>query len=134
MVQGSETDRQEQWQIVVRRSFGIADLVAKKDARETLVSCFEDELQVSGWQSAPRAVAQPLVDSLMLLEVVGDLNDPAFTTLDGARRIIAHGLEVADPEHLVYDARFEYPDEIVVAARQMLARVEQYVREQPSDE
>jgi hypothetical protein len=133
MSQGSMSRSQEKWQIAVRRSFGISDLVAGEDARETLVKCFEDELQVCGWQSAPRAVAQPLADSLMLLEVVGDLNDPASTTQDRARRIIAHGIGVIDPEHLVYEARFEYPDEIVMAAQQMLARVEQYVREQPSD-
>lgn len=134
MTRGSASDPQGQWQIVVRRSFGISDLVANEDARETLVRCFEDELQVSGWQSAPRAVAQPLVDSLMLLEVVGSLSDPAFTTQDRAHRIVAHGIGVIDPEHLVYDARFEYPPEIVVAAQQMLARVEQYVREQPFDD
>lgn len=134
MTRGSASDPQGQWQIVVRRSFGISDLVANEDARETLVRCFEDELQVSGWQSAPRAVAQPLVDSLMLLEVVGSLSDPAFTTRDRAHRIVAHGIGVIDPEHLVYDARFEYPPEIVVAVQQMLARVEQYVREPPFDD
>jgi hypothetical protein len=120
-----------QWEIVVRRSFGISDLVAKNEARETLIRFFEDELRVNGWHSAPRAVAQPVVDSLMVLEVIGDLSDPTFTTRDGARRLVGHGIGVVDPEHLVYDARFEYPTEIVAAAQQMLARVEQYVREQP---
>ena len=134
MTQGSGSGRQEQWQIVVRRSVGISDSVANEEARETLVRCFEDELQVSGWESAPRAVAQPLVDSLMLLEVVGSLSDPAFTTQDRARRVIAHGMGVIDPEHLAYDARFEYPPEIVAATRQMLDRVEQYVRDQPFEE
>jgi hypothetical protein len=114
----------------VRRSFGVPDLVAKNEARETLIRVFEDELQVSGWHSAPRAVAQPLVDSLMMLEVIGDLSDPTLTTRDRARRLVGHGIGVVDPEHLVYDARFEYPPEIVAAAQQMLARVEQYVREE----
>jgi hypothetical protein len=127
----SASDRQEQWEIVVRRSFGVSDLVSKSEARETLIRVFEDELQVSGWHSAPRAVAQPLVDSLMVLEVIGDLSDPTFTTRDRAHRLVGHGIGVVDPEHLVYDARFEYPPEIVAAAQQMLARVEQYVREQP---
>jgi hypothetical protein len=126
----SASDRQQQWEFVVRRSFGISDLVANNDARETLIRCFEDELQVSGWQSAPRAVAQPIVDALMVLEVVGDLSDPSFTTRDGAHRVIAKGIAVIDPEHLVYEAGFEYPPEIVAAAQQMLLRVEQYVREQ----
>ena len=127
-------DRQEQWQITVRRCFGISDLVANEDARETLVRYFENELQESGWQNAPRAVAQPLVDSLMLFEVVGDLSDPGFTTRVGAHRMVAHGIGVIDPEHLVYDVRFEYPPEIVVASQQMVARVEHYVREQPLDD
>jgi hypothetical protein len=134
LTSGSESDRQEEWEIVVRRSFGVSDLVAKNEARETLIKFFEDELQVSGWQSAPRAVAQPLVDSLMVLEVIGDLSDPAFTTRDRARRVVGHGIGVIDPEHLAYDVRFEYPPEIVAAAQQMLARVEQYVREQPFGE
>jgi hypothetical protein len=118
----------------VRRSFGVSDLVAKNEARKTLIRYFEDELQLSGWHSAPRAVAQPLVDSLMVLEVIGDLSDTAFTTRDRARRVVGHGMGVIDPEHLAYDARFEYPPEIVAAAQQMLARVEQYVREQPFGE
>jgi hypothetical protein len=118
----------------VRRSFGVSDLVAKNEARETLIRYFEDELQLSGWHSAPRAVAQPLVDSLMVLEVIGDLSDTAFTTRDRARRVVGHGMGVIDPEHLAYDARFQYPPEIVAAAQQMLARVEQYMREQPFGE
>ena len=128
---GSASDRQEQWEVIVRRSFGIADFVAKNEARETLIRFFEDELRVSGWHSAPRSVAQPLADSLMVREVIGDLSDPAFTTRDRAHRLVGHGIGVVDPEHLVYDARFEYPPEIIAAAQQMLARVEQYVREQP---
>ena len=131
MTAKSASDRQQQWELVVRRSFGISDLVPNKDARETLIRCFEDELEVSGWQSAPRAVAQPFVDALMVLEVVGDLSDPSFTTRDGAHRVIAKGIAVIDPEHLVYEARFDYPTEIVAAAQQMLVRIEQYVREQP---
>ena len=115
----------------MRRSFEISDLVAKNEARETLIRFLEDELRVSGWHSAPRAVAQPLVDSLMVLEVIGDLSDPTFTTRDRARRLVGHGIGVVDPEHLVYDPSFEYPSEIVAAVQQMLARVEQYVHEQP---
>ncbi len=131
MTASSGPDRQEQWQILVRRSFGISDLVAKTEAREALVRCFEEELQISGWQSAPRAVAQPLVDSLMVLELVGDLSDSTFTSQDRARRLVAHGIGVVDPEHLVYDGSFEYPPEIVAATQQMLERNEQYVSEHP---
>lgn len=134
MTQGSAPGRQADWQFVVRRSFGISDLATHEDARQALVKCFEDELQERGWQSAPRAVAQPLVDSLLLVEVVGNLDDPAFTTLDGANRLIAHGIGVIDPEHLVYEAGFDFPPEIVVAVQEMLARVEQYVRGQPLDD
>lgn len=115
----------------MRRSFGVSDLTARNEARETLIGLFEVELRVSGWDGAPRAVAQPLVDSLMVLEVIGDLGDPTFTTQDRARRLVGHGIGVVDPEHLVYDARFEYPPEVVAAAQQMLARIEQYVREHP---
>lgn len=132
MAQGSVSGGQEGWHMVVRRSFGIPDLASHEDAREALVRCFEDELEECGWQSAPRAVAQPLADSLMLREAVGNLDDPALTTLDRANRLIAHGIEVIDPEHLVYEGGFDYPPEIVVAAQEMLARVEQYVREQSS--
>jgi hypothetical protein len=129
MTSESASERQEQWERDVRRSFEISDLVADTEAREALIRFFEDELQVSGWNSAPRSVAQPLVDSLMAREVIGDPSDLTFTTRDRALRLVGHGIGVIDPEHLVYDARFEYPPEIVAAAQQMLARVEQYVRE-----
>ena len=132
MAPGS-TSRQEQWVIVVRRSFGISDVVADNDARETLIRFFEGELQVTGWQSAPRAVAQPLVDSLLLLDVIGDLNDSTFTTRDRANHVVANGIAVVDPEHLVLDTRFGYPPEIVAAVQQMLAWVEKYLGQQ-SDE
>lgn len=134
MTRDAASGRQAEWQMIVRRSFGISDLATHEDARERLVELFGNELQESGWTSAPRAVAQPLVDSLMLLEVVGDLDDPAFTTLDGANRLIGHGIGLIDPEHLAYEARFDYPAEIVVAVQAMLARIEQYVREQPFDD
>jgi hypothetical protein len=114
----------------VRRSFGISDVVADHDARETLIRRFEDELEVTGWQSAPRAVAQPLVDSLMMLEVIGDLNDSNVTTQDRAYRVVENGIAVVDPEHLVLDTRFGYPPEIVAATQQMLGRVEKYLGEQ----
>ena len=116
--------------IVVRRSFGISDVVADNDARETLIRFFEGELQVTGWQSAPRAVAQPLVDSLLLLDVIGDLNDSTFTTRDRANHVVANGIAVVDPEHLVLDTRFGYPPEIVAAVQQMLAWVEKYLGQQ----
>lgn len=118
----------------MRRSFGISDVVVDNDARETLIRLFEDELQVTGWKSAPRAVAQPLVDSLLMLEVIGDLNDSTFTTQDRAYRVVENGIAVVDPEHLVLDTRFGYPPEIVAATQQMLARVEKYLGEHTDED
>ncbi len=124
-----DQQRQQQWELVVRRSFDISDVTAHQDARESLIGIFEGHLQANGWQLAPRGVAEPIVDSLLLLEVTGDSTDPTFDTRDGAHRLIAHGLSVIDPEHLMYDMRFDYPQEIVAAAQQMLARVQQYSKE-----
>jgi hypothetical protein len=126
----SASDRQQQWVLVVRRSFGISDPVADNEARETIIRFFEHQLQVNGWQSAPRAIAEPIVDSLMVLEVLGDVDHPTFTTRDGAQRLLAHGIAVVDPEHLVFDSGFDYPAEILAATLQILERVEEYVREQ----
>jgi hypothetical protein len=130
---GSTSDRREQWVIVVRRSFGISDVVAHNDAREILIGLFENELQVTGWQSAPRAVAQPVVDSLLLVDVIGDLNDATSTTRDRANRVVENGIAVVDPEHLVLDTRMGYPPEIVAAAQQMLERVEKYFQQSNGD-
>jgi hypothetical protein len=131
---GSPSDRQEQWVIVVRRSFGISDVVAHDDAREILIRLFENELQVIGWQSAPRAVAQPVVDSLLSVDVIGDLSDATFTTRDRANRLVGHGIALVDPEHLVLDTSMGYPVEIVAAAQQMLERVEKYLDQQSNED
>ena len=130
MSSDSASNRQQEWELVVRRSFEISDFVALDEARETLISCFERHLEANGWQGAPRAIAQPIVDSLMLLEVAGGLSDPTFATRDGAHRILAHGISVVDPERLVYDARFEYPPEIVATTQQMLVQIVRYARQE----
>jgi hypothetical protein len=126
----SASERQRQWELVVRRSFEISDLAARNEARQALIGCLENYLQSNGWQSALRGVSEPIVDSLMVLEVAGDLSDPTFTTRDRAHRLLARGVTVVDPERLVFDARFEYPPEVVAAVEEMLTRVERYAREQ----
>jgi hypothetical protein len=133
MTDESPSDRQQQWELVVRRSFGISDLVAKRDAREALIRNFEDQLHENGWHIPSRGTAEPIVDALMALGAIEDLDDPTLTTRttrDSAYRLIEKGLAVIDPEHLVFDMSFEYPREVVAAAEQVLDRVGRYVREQ----
>jgi hypothetical protein len=125
------SDCQQEWEQFVRRSFEISDALDHRDARELLLSCFEGYLRENGWELAPRGVAQPIVDSLLMLEVTGNPGDPSFGTQNGAQRVIARGLSLIDPEELVYDARFEYPPEIIAATQQMLARIERHAREEP---
>jgi hypothetical protein len=80
MTAESASDRQQQWELVVRRSFGISDLVAYKDAREALIECFEDQLCENGWQSHTRGIAEPITDALMALGTDGELDDDLFPT------------------------------------------------------
>lgn len=133
MTYDSAPDRQQQWELVVRRSFEISDAVAHTEARKTLIRSFEGYLQATGWQLAPRGIAEPIVDALMLADLAGNPSDPEFDTRESAQRLLAHGISVIDPEHLVFDARFDYPSEILTATRQMLARVERYWRERSDD-
>jgi hypothetical protein len=74
------------------------------------------------------------VDSLLLWDVVGDLSESTFATRDRANRLVTHGIAVVDPENLVLDTRHGYPPEILAAVQQMLARVEQYLREKPRED
>ena len=138
----SDPDRQQQWALSVRRSFGIPDLVGDEDARREIVRSFEDRLRENGWQSATRAIADPLVDAMMLMGATGDLDDvlliaeqsiPADTspTRDAAHRVIERGLTVVDPENLVFDVRSGHPPEIVETAGSVLYQVLQYRREHP---
>ncbi len=141
MTAESASDRQLQWELVVRRSFGISDLVADNDARETLIGCFEDQLRANGWQSLTRGIAEPIVSALMVLGANGELDDylPAelglsvatFTSRDAAYRLLDHGMTVVDPEHLVFDMMSEFPPEVVATAQQVLYRIGQYARQQP---
>jgi hypothetical protein len=127
----------------VRRAFGIPDTAGDEDARRALIGCLEVRLHENGWQVATRAIAEPMMDALLVLGANGDLDDylcslemrestDAFTTRDGAHRLIDRGMMVVDPEHLAFDVRGEYPPEVVAAAQQVLERVAQFVREPPS--
>jgi hypothetical protein len=122
----SASDRERQWALAVRRSFGIPDFVSNEDAREALIVNLEDLLQESGWRSAKRGICEPMVDALLALEARADLG-----VREGASRLIGKGITVVDPERLVFDARFEYPPEVVAVAQQALDRVDHYVRERP---
>jgi hypothetical protein len=117
--------------LVVRRSFGIPDLVANEDAREVLVGSFEEQLRQNGWQSPSRVIAEPMVDALMALEPNGGLDDRLLPVDDAAFRLLDRGTTVVDSQHLVLDVTSEYPPEIVAVAQHVLDRVGHYVREQP---
>jgi hypothetical protein len=138
----AEPDRHEQWVLVVRRSFGVSDDVGAEDARHALVASFEEQLHRSGWQDSPRAIADPMVEALIMLGASGDFDEylvtandeeNAASTRDAARRLIEQGRTVVDPEHLVLDRSGEYPVEVVVAMERVLNQVALYVREQPFD-
>lgn len=142
MTAESASYRQHQWALVLRRSFGIPDLVDDDGARQALIASFQNQLQETGWQGPTRAIAEPLVTALMALEASGDLDDrllpaglgasgDAPITPDAASRLIDRGMTVVDPEHLVFDVMGNYPTEVVVVAQQVLDRVCQHVREQP---
>jgi hypothetical protein len=134
MIGESDSSRQQQWHLVVRRSFGISDVVANEDARKTLIEVFQAELEQSGWQNPTRGMSEPLLDALLALGTRSDLDDRLLSAEMGrndASGLIDKGLAEIDPLHLVYDMRFEYPPEVVAAAQQVLNRVFQYVRENP---
>jgi hypothetical protein len=142
MTAESASDRQREWVFVVRRSFGIPDLITDEDARETLIGSLEDQLRDNRWQSPSRAIAEPMVDALIALGTSGDLDerllraapplsDVTSANRDAAYRLIEKGLTVVDPQHLVFAVMSEYPSEVVATAQQALDRVGHYVREQP---
>jgi hypothetical protein len=142
MTAESVSDRQQQWVLVVRRSFEISDVVSDEDARKALIGHLQEQLEGNGWQSPTRGIAEPLVDALMALGASGDIDDqllpaglgvsaPTFTTRDAAYRLLDKGLTVVDPEHLVFDSMSELPSEVVGTAQQILDRVFEYVRKQP---
>ncbi|MGH8996784.1 MAG: hypothetical protein ACRDYB_12275 [Acidimicrobiales bacterium] len=142
MTAESASDRQEQWVFVVRRSFGIPDLVAEHEAREAIVGSLEDQLRQNGWKSPARGIAEPMVDALMAMGASGDLYDrliqgelaltaASFTGRDAAYQLIEMGMGIVDPETLIFDLMNDYPIEVVAAAQQALELVGQYVREQP---
>lgn len=142
MTAESATDRQRRWELVVRRSFEISDLVSHDDARRILIGQLQAQLEENGWQSPTRGTAEPIVDALMALganeEIVDHLlpvgtgySVPPFTTRDAAYRLLDRGLTVVDPEHLVFDPMSELPPEVVGTAQQVLDRICDYVRKQP---
>jgi hypothetical protein len=129
----SDSFRQQQWHLVVRRSCGISDGIADEDARRTLIEIFQAELQENGWENPTRGMCEPLLDALMALGTSHDL-DHALSAGVGradAHRLIDKGIAEVDPLHLVFDMRFEYPPEAVAAAQQVLERVFQYALDNP---
>jgi hypothetical protein len=145
MTSESAPDPQQHWTFLARRTFGIDEAIGDEEAKRILVSRIEMQLQENGWQNAPHAVAAPMLDALIALGASGDLDDlmlqtelrgsaESVTTRDAAHRLLAKGISVIDPEYLVYDARAEYPPELVAAAQQVLDRVSAYVREQSIDD
>jgi hypothetical protein len=133
----SGSHRQQQWLLVVRRSFGISDLVRNEEARHALIQSFQNDLQENGWQNPTRGMCEPLLDALLAMGASGDLADrlvAAEVPQDAAYRLIDTGIAEVDPMHLVFDKRFEYPPEAVAAAQQVLDRIFQYVRDHPFDD
>jgi hypothetical protein len=130
MTAESASDRQQRWALVVRRSFGISDVVSHEDAREVLIGFLLDQLYRDGWQSPTRGTAEPIVDALIAFGASDDLDDRLLLPRDAANRLIDKGLSEIDPEHLVFDMMFEYPPEVVAATQQLLDRISQYLREQ----
>jgi hypothetical protein len=142
MTAESDSNRRQQWELVVRRSFGIPDVVPNEDVRRALIGRFEDQLRENGWQSPTRAIAEPIVDILMLLGAIGDPDDDLLlaelrlsaessTTSDTANRFLDRGVTLIDPEHLVFGVGGEYPPEVVAAVQQALSRVGRCMREEP---
>jgi hypothetical protein len=145
MTSETSSDHQERWTLVARRSFGIPEEVGNEEARKLLVSRIEMKLQENGWQDAPHAIAQPMLDALIALGASGDLDDQMLpperrvspegvTARDAAHRLLDKGISVVDPEYLVFDMRSEYPQEVVAVAQQVLDLIFEYLREQPFDD
>jgi hypothetical protein len=133
MTTESDPIREQQWAVVVRRSFGIPDLMSHEDARRALVKSLEAELRENGRLSATRAVADPMADALLAFGASSDFDDQllfADPPTEAVHRLVAEGLMVVDPEHLAFDVRGEYPPEVVAVAQIALVRVVQSAREQ----
>jgi hypothetical protein len=129
----SDSSREEQWILLVRRSFGISDLVSAQDAREELIGSLQNQLHANGWRSPSRGIAEPMVDALMTLGANADWQGFPLEP-DAALKLIDNGLAEIDPEHLAFDMRFAYPSEVVGAAQQVLDKIAIYVREQAGGE
>jgi hypothetical protein len=133
----SGSHRQQQWLLVVRRSFGISDLVSNEEGRNALIENFQVDLRENGWQNPTRGMCEPLLDALLAMGASGDLADrllAAEVPRDAAYRLIDKGIAEVDPMHLVFDKRFEYPPEAVAATQQVLDRIMHYLREHPFDD
>ena len=126
MTTESASERQKQWALAVRRSFGISDQLTEKDARRALIGNLQDQLKENGWHTPTRGICEPLVDVLLALESSGNPDDQ-----DAANRLLNREITVVDPERLVLDPWFQDPPEVVAVARQTLNRVGQYVRQRP---
>lgn len=125
--------RQQQWALVVWRSFGISDAMTHEEARKALVASIEEQLRENGWTSAPRAVADPMAAALLTFGARSEFDSRELSTevsVDEANRLVDHGLMVIDPEQLAYDVRGEHPAEVVTVAQAALARVIEYAGQQ----
>jgi hypothetical protein len=131
MTPESVSGRQEQWALVVRRSFGIPDLATDEDARKALVGSLEEEFRECGWQGPALEIAEPIVDALMALGATADVSDRLLPAGDAAYRLLSKATTAVDPQHLVFDVMSEYPPEVVAVAQQALDRIGHYLREQP---
>ncbi len=131
MTTESDSRRQEQWVLCVRRSFGIPDLAADEEAREALIENLEDQLRGNGCRSSAHGIAEPMVDALLALWASEHLDERLVPASDAAYRLLDRGTSAVDPEHLVFDVMSEYPPEVVAVAQRVLDQVGDYAREQP---
>ena len=132
----------EQWALVVRRSFEIPDPVSDGEAQDVLVGRVEELLRDNGWTSATRAVAEAVLEALVVMGASGDLDnlipaadvsrsDPSVPTREAALRVLDTGTTIVDPEDLVFDGSGDYPPEIVASVQQVLDLVNHYLGEHP---
>lgn len=132
-------NRQREWVLIVRRSFGIPDVVAEHDAKEMLVGSVESQLHENGWPGPARSIARPIVEALIALSTTSDSGDrlqpadlyvtsDAFTSRDAAHLLINKGMSIVDPENLVFSVTSEHPREILEVTQQTLERISGYLR------
>lgn len=100
MTTEAASDRERQWVLVVRRSFGIPDLLGNEDARGALIGSLEAQLRENGWQRSIRAIAEPIADALMASGTSGDLDD---VLLPVGRGLAAETVDTCDAAYRLID-------------------------------